>query len=145
LELIKHYTCEKNYDIAWKYYTFIQDYYENDYFKSDGDLSTRLFAKIKDYSFFLPYYMIIVSQRVKKYDICLFMLGVILHRKSYENQWFFNNLFFNVQFFKEHLTQDLIDKMKEYTAFMKTKGLQPDDSWKNIKLDFLSKPKFSMH
>ena len=141
LELIKHYTCEKNYDIAWRYYTLIQEYYENEYFNSDGDLSTRLFARIKDYSFFLPYYMIIVCERLKKYDTCVFMLGVILHRKSYENQWFFNNLFFNVQFFKDYLTQEVKNKIKEYIDSMTTKGLQPDDSWKNIKLDFLLKPK----
>jgi hypothetical protein len=85
--------------------------------------------------------MIIVCERLKKYDTCVFMLNVILHRKSYENQWFFNNLFFNVQFFKDYLTQEVKNKIKEYIDSMTTKGLQQDDSWKNIKLDFLLKPK----
>ena len=55
--LIQHYTCEGNYDIAFNYYTLIQEYYHN---YQDSDLPTKLFTKINNYHFDLPYYMIIV-------------------------------------------------------------------------------------
>ena len=64
-------------DIEW-------DYYENEYFKSDGDISVKLFAKINDYTFYLPYYMIIVCEHIKKYTTGILMYRVIFKRKSIE-------------------------------------------------------------
>ena len=139
LELIKHYTCEKNYDIAWNYYSFIQNYYEKEYTPSDGDLSSRLFAKTKEYSFFLPYYLIIVCERLKKYDTGIFMLNVILKRKSYESQWWVDNLFFNLQFYT--LTPEINAKCIDYVTFIKTQGITESESWKNMNLEFLKKSK----
>ena len=58
--LIQHYCCEGQYDIAMNYYTLIQKYYENEY--PMDNLSSKLFARVMDYTFYLPYYIIIVSE-----------------------------------------------------------------------------------
>jgi GR25 family glycosyltransferase involved in LPS biosynthesis/glycosyltransferase involved in cell wall biosynthesis len=100
LELIKHYTVKKNYQTAYNYYTFIKNYYENEYIPSDGDISSNLFSVILDYSFYLPYYMIIVFEHLKMFESGLLMYTVIFKRKSFVNDWYHNNLVHNLKFFK---------------------------------------------
>jgi hypothetical protein len=59
------------------YYTLIKDYFEKEYYPSNGDLSSRLFVKTIDYTFFLPYYMIIVCSYVKEWSTGILMLQII--------------------------------------------------------------------
>ena len=95
--LIKHYTIEQQYNIAWAYYTLIQDYYEKRYLSDD--LSKKLFADVMIYKYYLPYYMIIVSERVKKYDTGIKMYNILFEKMSTPGQWWTDNLMYNLKFF----------------------------------------------
>lgn len=117
--LINHYTCEAKYNIAWNYYKFIQDYYEN----TPDELSTKLFANIQDYTFNLPYYMIIVCEKTKNYLTGKLMYQIIFEKMCNPGQWWIDNLIFNFQFFINNAS-DLFEKMKIYLKFLETKGIK---------------------
>ena len=123
LELIKHYTCKSNYNLAYNYYTFIQDYYENEYYPSNGDVSEYLFANVSDYSFYLPYYMIIVSEHLKKHSTGILMYKVIFKRKSIESSWWINNLIFNLQFYEGFMDSQFKSDCREYIQFINERGI----------------------
>jgi beta-1,4-mannosyl-glycoprotein beta-1,4-N-acetylglucosaminyltransferase len=123
LELIKHYTCKSNYNLAYNYYTFIQDYYENEYYPSNGDVSEYLFANVSDYSFYLPYYMIIVSEHLKKHSTGILMYKVIFKRKSIESSWWINNLIFNLQFYEGYMDSQFKSDCREYIQFINERGI----------------------
>jgi glycosyltransferase involved in cell wall biosynthesis len=96
--LIQHYTCEGNYEIAFNYYQLIQNYFENE----EINLSEKLFAKTDVYNFYLPYYMIIVCEKLKKYNTGIKMY-LIIFKKMKEfcpGIWWTNNLIYNLQFYK---------------------------------------------
>ena len=117
--LIQHYTCEGKYELAWKYYQWIQNYYENEI----DDLSTKLFARVMDYTFYLAYYMIIVCEKTKNFSTGIKMFEIIFdnkHRGPVPGQWWVDNLLFNFEFFKNKI---LIEKMEKYLDFLKSNGL----------------------
>jgi glycosyltransferase involved in cell wall biosynthesis len=97
-ELAKYYCIEKMNDVAYMYYTLIEDYYEN---KSLSDTMTdKLFVRINDYFFYFPYYMIIICERLKKHKIGIRMYEIIFEKKiTGISQWWINNLIYNLQFF----------------------------------------------
>jgi beta-1,4-mannosyl-glycoprotein beta-1,4-N-acetylglucosaminyltransferase len=113
-QLIRHYTCEFKYTTAMNYYNFIRNYYENKW----DDLSTKLFSNVHAYTFYLPYYMIIVSEKCKDYATGIKMYSIIFEHKTIVDQWWFNNLLFNIQFFE--VPQIEIEK---YTKYIKSKGI----------------------
>lgn len=78
--LIKH-NCIMDRDAAaFSYYESIQHYYENDYI--NDDFKDKLLVCEEIYNFYLPYYLIIVSERLKKYDIGLKMFDIIFTKKN---------------------------------------------------------------
>lgn len=97
-ELVKYYCIEKMNDVAYMYYTLIQDYYEN---KSLSDaLTDKLFIRPNDYFFYFPYYMIIICERLKKYTNGIRMYEIIFEKKMEGvSQWWIDNLIHNLQFF----------------------------------------------
>jgi hypothetical protein len=108
-QLVKYYCIEKMNDVAYMYYTLIEDYYEN---KSLSDtMSDKLFVRINDYFFYFPYYMIIVCERLKKYKNGIRMYEIIFEKKiTGISQWWINNLINNLQFFidkVDHATNPL--------------------------------------
>jgi len=123
-QLIQHYTCEAKYNIAWKYYQWIQNYFENEI----DDLSTKLFANVPDYVFYLPYYMIIVSEQTKNYSTGIKMYKIIFEKKFIPPQWWLNNLIYNFQFYISHADNDLFEKMKHYFLFLESHNLKLDES-----------------
>jgi len=112
-ELIKYYTIKGNYVLAWNYYTLIQDYYEKEYYPSNGDLSSKLFAKVMEYTFYLPYYMIIVCEKNKKMETGVKLFDIIFKRKVNPGQWWIDNLLFNSQFFNVN-----VSSLIEYITFL---------------------------
>jgi len=126
-ELIKHYICQKEYSIAYNYYLLIQDYYENRYSTGMDDLSTKLFVRTMDYSFYLPYYLIILCENIKKYDLGIKMYLLIFEKKSIPGEWWINNLLFNARFYiKNHSNKVFIDKLKEYINFLDSSNIKYD-------------------
>lgn len=122
-KLVQYYCYIEMNDVAYMYYSLIKDYYENEYIKGDAFID-KLFVDILDYDFFLPYYMIIVSERVKKYEVGVKMYDMIFTKKKQGGQWFIDNLLYNFKFFVKYVNKKLIDKLKEYLIFLEINGLK---------------------
>jgi len=115
LELIKYYVCNSEYILANNYYLLIKDYYENEYILDD--LSTRLFARTMDYSFYLAYFMIIVSEKLKLYSTGIKMYTIIFEKMTFTGEWYIDNLIYNLQFYPEQ-NEDFYNKLTEYLLFI---------------------------
>lgn len=139
--LIQHHTCEGEYSIAWNYYSWIREYYENEY--PSECLTSKLFCNVFDYTFYLPYYIIIVCGKTNKIDIALKMFTIIFEKLSCPGQWWIDNLFYNLQFFIEHFHSQekviFIGKMKMYILFLKRNGYTVKENSKKCKLEETSK------
>jgi predicted O-methyltransferase YrrM len=96
-ELVKHYCIEKMNDVAYSYYSLIEQSYLATVLTSN--YMDKLFIRLLDYYFYLPYYMIIVSERLKKHKIGIKMYEIIFEKKVQVGEWYVNNLMFNLQFF----------------------------------------------
>ena len=131
-ELIKHYTCEGQYFIANNYYSLIKNYYELEYFTDD--LSTKLFANVMDYSFYLPYYMIIVCEKLNLWCTGIKMYNIIFEKTSFPGNWYVDNLIYNLQFYPEQ-EQCFYNKLKEYLLF-----IEKNHNYK-IKMELIDKYK----
>jgi len=128
--LIKHYCCENQHSIAMGYYNFIKNYFENEI----DDLSTKLFARTLDYTFYLPYYMIIVSEKTKNFDIGIKMYNIIFENMKdtlLAGKWWIDNLIFNFQFFNSSIT--LIKKFKKFKIFLTLNGIIKSENKSEIK------------
>jgi len=108
--LIKFY-CIKNMDkIAYSFYSFIEKYYEYVFLTEIDLIGHHLFAVQLEYKYFLPYYMIIVSDRVKKNIIGIKMYNIIFMLKSIDaGEWWANNLVYNFQYFIDHIDSNSIE------------------------------------
>jgi len=129
--LIKYYCIQKQDIVSYKFYELIQNYYENDYI--NDNFSKKLFVNERDYSFFLPYYMIIVCERLKKYDIGLKMFDIIFTKKNVDvGEWWIKNLVFNLQFFIEK-NKDIsfAFKWREYLSLINQKSYDIDKNLVN--------------
>jgi len=121
--LIKYYCINGPVEAAYAYYTMIEDHYENKFVKEN--VADYLFTKKEEYDFYLPYYMVIVSQRVKRYDTCIKMLEMIFkQRYLHSGEWWIHNLFHNIQFAIPHLPKDLqfLENMLQYIEALKFRG-----------------------
>jgi GR25 family glycosyltransferase involved in LPS biosynthesis/tetratricopeptide (TPR) repeat protein len=127
--LIKYYCIHGPVEVAYAYYTVIQNFYENHY---DGSkLGEKLFAKKNEYDFFLPYYMIIVSERAGKLKTCAKMYETIFkHQYAFAGEWWIRNLIHNMQFCIKELPDDLrfVNNFFTYMTFLRGKGVRLEPS-----------------
>jgi hypothetical protein len=113
-ELIKYYCIQNMNEIAYNYYNLIENYYEN--YKNINFANDKLFLRLDNYSFFLPYYMIIICERIKKYDIGIKMYEIIFDCKYIDaGEWWIDNLIYNLQFFIDKV--DNIKFIKKYKLY----------------------------
>jgi glycosyltransferase involved in cell wall biosynthesis len=120
-ELVSHYCgCEQN-DIAYGYFNMVKSFYNEKYIKAD--MSSKLFHDISKPNLYLPYYMIIVADRVKDITTGIQMYKIIFTKKYPErNTFYIKNILFNLRFFIEHAKKDneFLQLFKEYINFLKT-------------------------
>jgi len=121
-KLIQHYTCEGDYVIAWGYYLWIKETYE----KQNLNLNEFLFANVMDYTFYLPYYLIIVCEKLGYIKVGLEMYKIIFEKMSIPGNWWVNNLVFNFQFFINKASKELLCSFKKYISFLSSKGISFD-------------------
>ena len=120
-ELVVHYCCCDLPDVAYNYYLVVKDYYENKYLNMDtfGD---KLFTSIEKYDFFLPYYMILVADKVKQYDTVIQMFRILFTKKTLIGEKFYiGNVLFNLQFFIDKVDPNdtnFFKLFKEYVLFL---------------------------
>lgn len=122
LKLIKYYTIKNQHEIAFSFYMLIQDYYENEYLL-DLFNNNKLFISSYDYSFFLPYFMIIVCEKLKKYDIGLKMYTILFTKKNIDIDIFWlEYLIHNLHFFIDKNKDSIfISKWKKYLSLVENK------------------------
>ena len=127
--IIKYYCINEPVEAAYAYYTIIADHYENQYIKEN--VADYLFTKKEEYDFYLPYYMVIVSQRVGKLDTCVKMLEMIFRQNyMYSGEWWIHNLFHNIQFAISKMPQDLafLENMLKYIDNLRRHGVMLNEN-----------------
>lgn len=138
--LIRHYCVSNHNNIAYSFYTLIQDFYENRY--SQSDTSGKLFIEQDKSQFYLPYFMILVADKVKQNfpvanNTIVKMYEIIFTKKYKTNDDFhIGNLLYNLQFFIElcvNNNKNFITVFQSYIDFLE------NINYNLIKYDFLKK------
>ena len=124
--LVKHYCAKGMPEVALSYYRFVQDYFENRYLTEAS--RERLFANMDEYDFYLPYYMVIVGDRTKRYEICAKMYEIIFTKRYMgTTKWWIDNLFTNMQFCSHafpktlefvRLLFDYVDELRRHKLYL---------------------------
>jgi len=123
LKLIVYYACCGEPEIAYNYYKWIQNYYEQEYGPEKG--KDWLFVNRVDHEFMLPYYMIIVADKTGRKEIGVKMYEFIVRfQQTNVSEWHINNVIFNAQFFVKHLpkTPEFIQRFSAYIDAVKRSG-----------------------
>ena len=118
--LVKYYACKELMEPAYACYGMIRNWYETDYL--NDTLSSRLFARVEEYGFYLPYFMIIVAERKKMYDLGVKMYTIIWSKQvTGISDWFLKNLVHNLQFFVGGFSKnaELLSLFDRWCATMK--------------------------
>jgi len=127
--LVKYYGCKELYEPAIACYSMIQEWYETRFLSAGGlsdDLSSRLFAKTDEYDFYLPYYMIIIAEKTKRYALGAKMYEIVWKRNYHgAGEWWMKNLLHNLQFFTEAL-KGRGDLRPAFDAWSSTLMARPD-------------------
>ena len=95
-ELVRHYCCRGKDSVAYALYSIVAPWYEA-WDPAQDDLSSRLFARKHEYTFLLPYYVIIVALRVGKPATAVAMYDAITRAGGTHSQWWIHNLFTNLK------------------------------------------------
>ena len=140
--LIKEYCCRGLNNIAYNYYCMIKDFYENKYLQTNN--THKLFVENDKPNFFLPYYMIIVADKVKESfsearQTIVKMYEIIFTKKyPMTDDFFIGNLLYNLQFFIGFCckTDNFINLANNYLEFLYKNGVNLE------KWDFLLKPEY---
>ena len=98
--LIRHY-CSSQPEVSFAYYTLIQEYMETKYLTDN--ITNKLFVKNTEYEFYLPYFMIIVADRVKQRAVGSKMFEILFQKAHVPGEWWTKNVFTNIQFFLDFL------------------------------------------
>ena len=130
-QLIKYYCVHGLNEVAMSYYSLIQKYYEDEY--ATDNIATRLFAKKDEYDFYLPYYMVIVSERLKRFDVFKKMYESIF-RQGYVHAgaWWVRNLFHNLQFRIPEADPGFVEAMLTYLDALRRNGVTLNPEQNNI-------------
>jgi len=126
--LVKYYGCKELFEPAVACYSMIQEWYETRFLTDD--LSSRLFAKTDEYDFYLPYYMIIIAEKTKRYGLGA-KLYEILWKRNFQGagDWWMGNVVYNLQFFTEALKGrgDLLAAFDAWSAAIKDSVLTAEN------------------
>jgi hypothetical protein len=112
--LLVHYCCEGQNQIAYNYYLNIKDYFENHYLNANID--KKLFTVMDKYNFYVPYYMILIADKVQDFDCVVRMFEIIFIKKHpILDFWYVKNLLYNLQFFVHHVKPDKMNQFIDLT------------------------------
>ena len=140
--LIKEYCSRGLNNIAYNYYCMIKDFYENKYLQTNN--INKLFIENDEPNFFLPYYMILVADKVKesftdaKQTIVKMYQIIFIKKYPITNDFFIGNLLYNLQFFIGFCckTDNFINLANNYLEFLYKNGVNLE------KWEFLLKPEY---
>jgi GR25 family glycosyltransferase involved in LPS biosynthesis/tetratricopeptide (TPR) repeat protein len=118
-ELVLHYCLDGMNDVAYSYYNIVKSFHNDKYLKSD--LVGKLFVDVGIAELYLPYYMILVSDKVGDHETTVQMYRIIFTKKFIEiSKFFIGNMLYNLQFFIERVKDDktFINLFNEYINFL---------------------------
>jgi glycosyltransferase involved in cell wall biosynthesis len=118
-ELVSYYCANNMNEVAYGYYTIVKTFYETNFLREN--LHNKLFLDVSKANLFLPYYMILVSDKVKEYDTTIQMYIIIFTKKHIErNKFYIGNMLYNLQFFIEKVTKldFFVQLFQEYIDFL---------------------------
>ena len=113
-ELIKYYSGSGLYNVAYGYYGVLRDFYRDTYL--NDDLNNKLFVDMSISEFHLPYYVVIVCEKMRDYETGIHMYKILFTKKcKIFDTWLVSNMLYNLQFFTEHVKEE--DKSAFYSLF----------------------------
>jgi GR25 family glycosyltransferase involved in LPS biosynthesis len=125
--LLVHYCCENMHSIAYNYYLNIKDYFENNYLNFQANMANKLFVTMDKYNFFVPYYMILIADKVQDFKCVIKMYEIIFTKKQQMfSEWHISNLFYNLKFFLHYVSKDdnnFSAVANEYIRFLHDNGV----------------------
>jgi GR25 family glycosyltransferase involved in LPS biosynthesis len=115
-KLIAYYCNDRQYDIAYGYYSVIKKYYEADFL--EDTFVSKLFVDNRVCNFYLPYFMIIVSEKVKQYETMVKMFQIIFLKRTVQiDPQYMSNLLYNFQFVIPMLN-DIVKTVPDFVQHM---------------------------
>jgi glycosyltransferase involved in cell wall biosynthesis len=117
--LLVYYCRENMFNVAYNYYLIVKDFFENKYLKTD--LTNKLFVNIDKFNFFVPYYMIIVSEKVQDFKCAIRMYEIIFTKKHHMfEKSYIKDILYNLQFFFQFVKDDnnFIKLTNDYIDFL---------------------------
>ena len=118
--LLVHYTCSNMCETAYNYYLHVKEFYENHYLTSD--FSNLSLIESDKYNFHVPYYIIIIADRLNNRSCGIKMFEIIFIKKQLSiDEFCIKNLLFNLQFFLPHIPEtntNFINLANEYIQFL---------------------------
>ncbi len=117
-EVIKDNLINGDYLVSYGYYLFIRDEYERNY--KTFTSTDKLFINMSIHNFYLPYYIIILSDKIKKYDMGILMYEIIFTKKEPGiPEWWIKNLLFNLRFFIDKTNDsNFTNLLRDYLKFL---------------------------
>lgn len=134
--LVVHYCCEGMNEVAHGYYRMVQAHYEGATLTT-GSGESKLFFEPDKANFFLPYYMIIVADRVGDRACGIRMYEIIFTKKEpVLSAWHLKNLVFNLRFFIGHVKPDALAAfVAQANEYLHTCGVSPG-AFADVSKDF---------
>ena len=123
--LVHHYLITGFDKLGYAYYTLVRDFYENKYLQSNVD--GKLFVENDKANFYLPYYMILVADKVKdifpeaKNSIINMFKIAFTKKHPITEEFFIGNLLYNLQFFIDSCIDNFygfIELLQNYINFI---------------------------
>lgn len=117
--LLVHYCCENMHKMAYNYYLNVKTFFETKYLETD--MMKKLFINVDKGNFFVPYYMILIADKVQDFDCVVRMYEIVFIKKQRMfDPWYIKNLLYNLQFFTKYAkTDNFIRMANEYIRFLK--------------------------
>ena len=139
--LLMHYCCEGMNELAYNYYRMVK-------MPIIPNNENKLFVETDKAGFFVPYYMIIVADRVGDRECGIRMYETIFTQKHRTfSVWHLKNMMFNLHFFIKHVKAEALDAFmklaNDYMKFLIDNGV-PADTFDDMTHVLNSQPKFKM-
>ena len=129
--LLVHYCCEGMNELAYNYYRMVK-------MSATPNNEGKLFVETDKAGFFVPYYMIIVADRVGDRECGIRMYEIIFKTKHRTfSVWHLRNLMFNLRFFIEHVKPEALHAFaalaNDYLKFVVANGV-PANTFDDLSL-----------
>jgi glycosyltransferase involved in cell wall biosynthesis len=121
--LLVHYCCENQNQVAYGYYLNVKEFFETKYLTTS--MTNKLFINLDKPNFFVPYYMVLIADKVKDFACVIRMYEIVFTKKQQMFEtWYVKNFLYNMQFFFAHAKDKKFIKMaNEYIRFLKNNGV----------------------